>query len=48
LVWERIGARQLVKADDSAAESEIAEDTFLRFKGLERPALIVTDLTADS
>jgi hypothetical protein len=48
LVWERIGARQLVKADDSAAESEIAEDTFLSFKGLERPALIVTDLTADS
>jgi DNA helicase IV len=26
------------------AENEIIYDTFLRFKGLERPAIIVTDL----
>jgi hypothetical protein len=41
---ERIGAYRLVKADDPAAEHEIVDDTFLRFKGLERPAVIVTDL----
>ena len=42
---ERIGAYRLVKADDPLAESEIIDDTFLRFKGLERPAVIVTDLS---
>jgi superfamily I DNA and RNA helicase len=41
---ERIGAYRLVKADDPAATNEIVVDTFLRFKGLERPAVIVTDL----
>jgi superfamily I DNA and RNA helicase len=41
---ERIGAYRLVKADDPSAEDEIVDDTFLRFKGLERPAVIVTDL----
>jgi hypothetical protein len=41
---ERIGAYHLVKADDPLAENEIIYDTFLRFKGLERPAIIVTDL----
>lgn len=40
----RIGAYRLVAADDPRAESEIIDDTFLRFKGLERPAVIVTDL----
>jgi hypothetical protein len=40
----RIGAYRLVKADDPLAENEIVDDTFLRFKGLERPAVIVTDL----
>jgi hypothetical protein len=40
----RIGAYRLVKADDPAAAGEIIDDTFLRFKGLERPAVIVTDL----
>jgi len=40
----RIGAYRLVKADDPKAENEIVDDTFLRFKGLERPAVIVTDL----
>jgi hypothetical protein len=41
---ERIGTYRLVKADDPSAEDEIVDDTFLRFKGLERPAVIVTDL----
>jgi hypothetical protein len=41
---ERIGAYRLVKADDPTAEHEIVDGTFLRFKGLERPAVIVTDL----
>jgi len=41
---ERIGAYRLVKADDPLAENEIIDDTFLRFKGMERPAVIVTDL----
>jgi hypothetical protein len=41
---ERIGAYRVVKADDPAAANEIVDDTFLRFKGLERPAVIVTDL----
>jgi hypothetical protein len=40
----RIGAYRLVKADDPKARNEIVDDTFLRFKGLERPAVIVTDL----
>jgi AAA domain/Nuclease-related domain len=40
----RIGAYRLVKADDRKAQNEIVDDTFLRFKGLERPAVIVTDL----
>ena len=41
---DRIGAYRLVKADDPNADHEIIDDTFLRFKGLERPAVIVTDL----
>ena len=40
----RIGAYRLVKADDPKAVNEIVADTFLRFKGLERRAVIVTDL----
>lgn len=40
----RLGAYRLVKADDPEAASEIVDDTFLRFKGLERPAMVVTDL----
>jgi hypothetical protein len=34
----------LVKAEDPTAENEIVDDTLLRFKGLERLAVIVTDL----
>jgi len=33
-----------VKATDERASSRIVCDTFMRFKGLERPAVVVTDL----
>jgi hypothetical protein len=38
------GTYRVAKADDPDAENAIVHDTFLRFKGLERPAVIVTDL----
>jgi hypothetical protein len=41
---KKIGARRIVPATDPDADSEIICDTFLRFKGLQRPAVIVTDL----
>jgi hypothetical protein len=41
---EKIGTRRIVPATDGNADSEIICDTFLRFKGLQRPAVIVTDL----
>ena len=41
---EKIGVRRIVPATDVDADSEIICDTFLRFKGLQRPAIIVTDL----
>lgn len=34
----------VVQATDPQADSEIVCDTFLRFKGLQRPVIIVTDL----
>jgi len=33
-----------VAADDPEMATSVVADTFLRFKGLERPAVIVTDL----
>jgi superfamily I DNA and RNA helicase len=39
-----LGGRKVVLATDREADSQIICDTFLRFKGLERPAVIVTDL----
>jgi hypothetical protein len=39
-----LGGHKVVPATDSKADSHIVCDTFLRFKGLERPAVIVTDL----
>jgi len=36
--------QKLVKADAADASAHVVADTFLRFKGLERPAVIVTDL----
>lgn len=41
---DRIGATPVVRADDPAMTENIVADTFLRFKGLERPAIIITDL----
>jgi len=38
------GGNKVVPATDHEADSRIICDTFLRFKGLERPAVIVTDL----
>jgi hypothetical protein len=39
-----MGAHSLVRADAASIESNVVVETFLRFKGLERPAIIVTDL----
>jgi hypothetical protein len=39
-----IGGHPIVLATDPAAGENIICDTFLRFKGLERPAVIITDL----
>ena len=41
---EELGGHKVVPATDHEADSQIICDTFLRFKGLERPAVIVTDL----
>jgi hypothetical protein len=41
---KQIGDHRVVPATDKEADSQIICDTFLRFKGLERPAVIVTDL----
>ncbi|TYO98084.1 AAA domain-containing protein [Geothermobacter ehrlichii] len=41
---DRIGNTPVVRADDPTMTENIVADTFLRFKGLERPAIIVTDL----
>src|SRR5262249_27007390 len=39
-----LGAHPVVLADDAGIADAVVCDTFLRFKGLERPAVIVTDL----
>ena len=41
---KQIGDHRVVSATDKEADSHIICETFLRFKGLERPAVIVTDL----
>jgi len=41
---KELGGHKVVSAADHEANSRIICDTFLRFKGLERPAVIVTDL----
>jgi hypothetical protein len=41
---ERIGRHAFVRADDDEMEDRIVADSFLRWKGLERPAIVVTDL----
>jgi hypothetical protein len=40
----RIGGRDVVRVDDEGASQKLVADTFLRFKGLERPWIIVTEL----
>jgi hypothetical protein len=41
----RFGAHDVVRADDAQASEKVVADTFLRFKGLERPWIIVTELS---
>jgi hypothetical protein len=43
---ERIGRHPFVLADDPAMEGSLVADTFLRWKGLERPAIVVADVSA--
>ena len=40
----QVGRHPIVRADDPAMETSLVADTFLRWKGLERPAIIVADL----
>jgi superfamily I DNA and RNA helicase len=42
----RFGTHEAVRADADDARSRLVADTFLRWKGLERPAMIVTNLPA--
>ena len=42
--YHELGEHSVVPATADEADSQIICDTFLRFKGLERPAIIVTDL----
>lgn len=39
-----IGGESVYRASDEQSQDEIVGDTFLRFKGLERPAVILTDV----
>lgn len=41
---QTIGSIPVVRAHDPEMANQVVADTFLRFKGLERPAVIVTDL----
>jgi len=41
---KEIGGHPIVLATDPKADKSIICETFLRFKGLERPAVIITDL----
>lgn len=42
----RLGDDECVSADDAAAGRSVVADTFLRFKGFERPFVVVTELGA--
>lgn len=42
---DRIGPHAVVRADDPRATDHVIADTFLRFKGLERPWILVTELS---
>ncbi len=41
---DQVGRHRLVRADSEEAGEQVVADTFLRFKGLERAAIVVTDL----
>jgi hypothetical protein len=41
---QHIGDTPVVRADSDSADASIVADTFLRFKGLERPFVVVMDL----
>lgn len=41
---EKLGGHKVALATDEKAREHIVCDTFMRFKGLERPAVIVTDM----
>lgn len=41
---ERIGKTRVVRADAEDADEHVVADTFLRYKGLERPWIILTEL----
>jgi hypothetical protein len=43
-VGSKIAGHNVVRADDPGADDQIVADTFLRFKGLERPWVVVTEL----
>jgi hypothetical protein len=45
---KELGGRAVVQATDDRAKDHIVCETFLRYKGLERLAVIVTDLLRDS
>jgi hypothetical protein len=42
---DRIDVHAVVRADDPRATDHVVADTFLRFKGLERPWIILTELS---
>ena len=41
---DRVGTHRLARAHDPEAGSNVVAETFLRFKGLEPPVIIVTDV----
>lgn len=42
------GGHRLVRADDQEAPKSMVADTFLRFKGLDRPFVILTEVSRGS
>ncbi len=45
---ERLGSHRVARADAPEAPHRVIADTFLRFKGLERPFVIITELVQGS
>lgn len=39
-----LGSTRVVRADDATTDDNVIADTFLRFKGLERPHVVITEL----